>query len=188
LTVPLFSPNISPINSAKNKPMSSRGIWEDCDRRPHRRVQREDVGLYVQLPSWLWIRSPDWPLTKAVLVHNCKVLPSVTLSMQSIWRNHIMTRTSSKLYRVQEIPIAALSILGSCSYIYRIAAKLHKVLLFTVWLGQSSKDFPLQEEVLSFHRITGTENKECTAPTTSRTQQNFAAPSVYQTGTNEEFC
>jgi hypothetical protein len=36
--------------------------------------------------------------------------------------------------------------------------------------------------------ITGTGNKECTAPTVGRIQQHFAASSALQTRTNEEFC
>jgi hypothetical protein len=43
-----------------------------------------------------------------------------------------------------------------------------------------------KEEGLAFPTITETGNKECTAPTTGRIQQHFAASSAHQTRTNEE--
>jgi hypothetical protein len=55
-------------------------------------------------------------------------------------------------------------------------------------MGQSGKDFPSQEERLAFPTITGSKNKEFTAPTACRIQQHFAAFSAHQTRTNEELC
>jgi hypothetical protein len=51
-------------------------------------------------------------------------------------------------------------------------------------MGESSKEFPSQEEGLAFPTITGTENKECTPPIADIIQQHFAASSAHQTGTN----
>jgi hypothetical protein len=49
-------------------------------------------------------------------------------------------------------------------------------------MGQSSREFPLQEEGLAYPTITGAGEKECTAPTAGRSQQHFAAYSSFQTG------
>jgi hypothetical protein len=42
-------------------------------------------------------------------------------------------------------------------------------------MEQSSEEIQLQEEGLAFLTITGSGNKECTAPTAGRIQQLFAA-------------
>jgi hypothetical protein len=55
-----------------------------------------------------------------------------------------------------------------------------------MWMGQSGKDFPLQEERLAFPTITTTGNKECTASTAGIIQQHFAASSAHPTKTNED--
>jgi hypothetical protein len=52
-------------------------------------------------------------------------------------------------------------------------------------MGQSGKDFPLQEG-LAFPTITETGNKEFTAPTAGRIQQHFASSSAHQTRTHEK--
>jgi hypothetical protein len=52
--------------------------------------------------------------------------------------------------------------------------------------GQSSKDFPLQEERLVFP-VTRARNKAYTAPTADKIQRHFAASFANKTGTNE-FC
>jgi hypothetical protein len=53
-------------------------------------------------------------------------------------------------------------------------------------MGQSNKDFPLQEEGLAFPTITGTGQTECTALTAGNPPK-FSASSVHQIWTNEEF-
>jgi hypothetical protein len=50
-------------------------------------------------------------------------------------------------------------------------------------MGQSSKDFPLQEERLVF-TVTGTRNKDYIAPTTDRIQRHFADSFGHKTLTN----
>jgi hypothetical protein len=52
-------------------------------------------------------------------------------------------------------------------------------------MGQSSKDFTLQEEGQAFLTIRRGESK---APAIGRTQQHFAVSSAHQTGKKEEFC
>jgi len=53
-------------------------------------------------------------------------------------------------------------------------------------MAQSSEEIQLQEKRLAFLTVTGSGNKECTAPTAGRIQQHFAAFCAHQTGTNEE--
>jgi hypothetical protein len=50
-------------------------------------------------------------------------------------------------------------------------------------MGQSSKDFPLQEERPDLP-VTGTRNKDYIAPTADRIQRHFAASFVHKTVTN----
>jgi hypothetical protein len=50
-------------------------------------------------------------------------------------------------------------------------------------MGQSNKDFTLQEEGLAFLMIRRGESK---APTIGRTQQHFSLSSAHQTGNNKE--
>jgi len=49
-----------------------------------------------------------------------------------------------------------------------------------MWMGQSNKDFLLQEERLVF-LVTGTRNKDYIAPTTDRIQRHFAAYFTHKT-------
>ena len=122
---------------------------------------------------------------KAVLLHYGKVLPSVTV-WHAINKNESHDNMEpSELHELREIPKAAYWRIGSCCYMSRIAAELHEVLLFIMWIGQLSKYSSLQAEGMAFPTINGNGNKECIAPTAGRIE-HFAASSAHQTGTDKQ--
>ena len=125
-------------------------------------------------------RSQVWKLFCSIMATCCHHSSWLCSQYEGIIWQH---KAPSKLRRLQEIPMAALWRLESCCCISWTAAGLHEVVLFLMWMGQSGKDFPLQEEGLALLTITGTGNK---APTAGRIQQHFAALTSHQIRTNEE--
>jgi len=91
-------------------------------------------------------------------------------------------------YKLHELTMAAMWRPESLCHISRVAAELHEVLLFIEWMEQLSEEIQVQEQGLAFLTITGSRNKERTAPNAGRIQQYFAAFRAHQSGTNEELC